>query len=110
MLKPFIAGAVGAPVLALAELVTAGAENIVLLGAAIATVGMLWQRIVRPFAQLIHRALNAYEILEQLPERISSIEDRLHSVEQLAHDADAGVHNLRKTLGLRAARAARAAR
>jgi hypothetical protein len=57
------------------------AQEVVLLGAAAAVLRAAWVRVLRPFAQLVHRALRAYEHLEQLPGFLDDIDERLTDVE-----------------------------
>lgn len=70
-----------APALAFADLVHAGAQEIVLLGAAGAVLRAVWVRVVLPLSRLIHRALTRLEVLDHLPDFIAEVDERLDHVE-----------------------------
>ncbi len=80
-----LAAAAGAAVAAISEL-AGGAEAIILWGTAAAILTELWRRFLLPASRLLHRVIQAVDLLELLPlvhqvvedhdERLRELEDR----------------------------------
>jgi hypothetical protein len=75
------------------------AQTVVLVGAAITAVGIVWRSVIRPIVRAAEHVISAYGLVVELNKRVSNIEEKMGSIDQLVELArDESVKDVRDLL------------